>query len=182
MKKIISVFFLGILMIIPFGIKAEEVVEDTTDEVIEDEIVDDTIENPTDEELVKSELAIWFDENVIPILLFALSAFIGSGAITFISKLFFKKVFDKLEQKFDGAANDMNLSKEQNEKFKETLNNFEEKMNEAVNDKLVKIQDACELLLKEQQLNEEQKANITKKIEAIIEKLEKELGEGNEES
>lgn len=83
------------------------------------------VDEPIIEEPVKSEIGIWFEEKVLPIIFTFIASLFGSGAIFAILSKLVNKLFDNSKKKLEEELAALKLSQEQNELIKEKFDQLE---------------------------------------------------------
>lgn len=168
-----------------FVLNEEDMSFDWYEEIVEPPVVDEP-EEPTEE---KSELAIWFEDKVMPYLLTFITAFLGTGVVGLILRKLVKTGLSAANNALATATNKLKLSEESNKILQEAskvlnstveskLNDYievlERKFNEA-NQKLIELQNT---------LYEEQTKYIEAKNKAITlsEKLINTFGDDDEKT
>lgn len=168
-----------------FVLNEEDMSFDWYEEIEEPPIIDEP-EEPTEE---KSELAVWFEEKVMPYLLTFITAFLGTGVVGLILRKLVKTGLSAANNALATATNKLKLSEESNKILQEAskvlnttvenkLNDYivvlETKFNEA-NQKLIELQNT---------LYEEQTKYIEAKNKAITlsEKLINTFGDDDEKT
>lgn len=129
----------------------------------------------------KSDVAKWFEEKAMPLILSAISAMLGTGAIGFIFRKLLHRVSDKTNSDILEAAKALNLSNEKNELLKTQLLNtqkiFEEKVNVIIDDKLSAIQNKIDGMLKTMEVNQEIRNKIDQNMLLVSNELKKAFDE-----
>lgn len=148
-------------------------------------IIDDP-EEPIEE---KSELAIWFEEKVMPYLLTFITAFLGTGVVGLILRKLVKTGLSAANNALATATNKLKLSEESNKILQEASKVLNSTVESKLNDYIVlletKFEEANQKLIELQNaLYEEQTKYIEAKNKAIAlsEKLINVFGDENEET
>ena len=180
MKKLILLLTLVIACFYPLSpgltIKADTMSESTDNTIIE--------------EPQQSELAVWFDENVMPHIFTFVTAFLGTGVVGLILRTLVKKGLSSAQSAFGKASEKLNLSDESNRALQEATNNLNklvaEKMEELIivfDDRVKRFNDELDEIQNDLEIEQSKYLETKAKAIALSEKLVELIGgEENEKA